>query len=79
MNKKKSDEPMTFLILWKILGFQVDVDRRKFPTRVREDWSQRERYHCVSPLGTFVSLFQYCYLSVSVCFLSILRASFTEL
>ena len=79
MNKKKSDMSMTFLILWKLLGFQADVGRRKFPTDVREDQSHRERSHCVSPLSTSVSMFQYWYLWVSVCFLCITRVSFTEL
>lgn len=74
----KSDKSTTFLILWKIFGFQVDVDRRKFPARVREDRSHRERSHCTSPLGTFVSMLQYWYLWVSVCFLCIMHVSFTE-
>lgn len=37
-----------------------------------------ERLHCVSPLGTFASVFQDCFLWVSVCFLFIVRYSLTE-
>ena len=74
---KQSDMCMSFLILWKRSGFQVDLDRRKSPTHVREDQSHRESFHCISPLCTFVFMFQYGHSLVSVCFLSILRVSFT--
>ena len=54
------------------------MDRRTFPRNVREGSSHGERLHCVSPLGSFASMFQDCFLWVSVCFLCIMHVSFTE-
>lgn len=65
------------------LGLQVDADGRKFPRNVGEDRPHRERPHrerphCVSPLFTFVFMFQYWHLSVNACFVFFASVSFTE-
>ena len=59
------------------------MDGRKFPRNVKEDqsWrerSGRERPHCVSPLFTFVSMFQSWHLSANACFHFITSVRFTE-
>lgn len=58
VEEQKADVSMTLPILVKLLGLQVDVDRRKSPVNIREDRSQR-RSHYLSPLGIFVFMFPY--------------------
>ena len=39
---------MMLLRVWKLLGFQVDIDRRKFPADIRGGRSHRERSMCLT-------------------------------